>query len=90
LREEDDYIARPKPDGYRSHHLMFNFRDRRNAGIHDGRRIEVQLRTRLQHSWATAVEAVGLFRGEDLKGNQGNPKWLRLFTLMSAEFAERA
>jgi Region found in RelA / SpoT proteins len=87
LREQDNYIDNPKADGYRSHHLMFNFRDRRNGGIHDGRRIELQLRTRLQHSWATAVEAIGLFRGEDLKGGEGSPEWLRLFVLMSAEFA---
>lgn len=47
----------------------------------------MQVRTRIQHSWATAVEAVGLFRGEDLKAGQGSPEWLRLFQLMSAEFA---
>ena len=29
----------------------------------------------------------GLFRGEDLKGNNGNPDWLRLFQLISSEFA---
>jgi hypothetical protein len=29
-----------------------------------------------------------LFRGENLKGNQGNKEWLRFFKLMSAEFAE--
>jgi hypothetical protein len=33
------------------------------------------------------VEAVGMFRGEDLKGGNGDPDWLRLFLLMSAEFA---
>ena len=86
-RAEDDYIAKPKPDGYRSHHLMFLYRGRGPAAVHDDRRIEVQIRTRLQHSWATAVEAVGLFRGEDLKGNQGSADWLRLFQLMSLEFA---
>jgi hypothetical protein len=32
-------------------------------------------------------EAVGLFDGEDLKGNQGSADWLRLFQLMSLEFA---
>lgn len=87
LRAEDDYIQNPKPDGYRSHHLMFSFRGRGHAKIYDNRRIEVQVRTRLQHAWATAVEAVGLFRREDLKGNQGSPDWLELFRLMSAEFA---
>lgn len=87
LWREDPYIDKPKDDGYRSHHLRFKFRGRGSLSIHDGRRIEVQVRTRLQHSWATAVEAVGLFRGEDLKGNHGSPEWLRLFKLMSAEFA---
>nr|WP_249809172.1 RelA/SpoT domain-containing protein [Bradyrhizobium sp. 150] len=87
IRDENDYIKRPKKDGYRSHHLMLNFQGRDRTAVHDHRRIELQVRTRLQHSWATAVEAVGLFRGEDLKGNKGSENWLRLFKLMSAEFA---
>lgn len=97
LRDEDDYIARPKVDGYRSHHLMFTFRGEEPF---DGKRIELQVRTRLQHSWATAVEAVSLFRNADLKSKYGllseldarrrqeNEDWLRLFMLLSAEFAE--
>jgi hypothetical protein len=87
VRAEVDYITNPKADGYRSHHLMFNYRGRGAAKVFDGRRIEIQVRTRMQHSWATAVEAVGLFRGEDLKGDIGSSDWLRLFLLMSAEFA---
>jgi hypothetical protein len=87
VRAENNYISEPKKDGYRSHHLMFSYVGKGDATFFDGRRVEVQIRTRLQHSWATAVEAVGLLRREDLKGNQGNPKWLRLFKLMSAEFA---
>lgn len=97
IRAEDNYIAKPKADGYRSHHLMFTFRGEKP---YDGKRIELQLRTRLQHSWATAVEAVSLFRGADLKSKDGlgaeadaarrkdNEHWLRLFLLLSAEFAE--
>lgn len=54
----------------------------------DGRSVELQVRTNLQHSWATTIEAVGLYRGEALKSRQGSEEWLRLFTLMSAEFAE--
>jgi hypothetical protein len=88
IHHEDDYIASPKLDGYRSHHIIFRFNGKGDAKIYDSRRIEVQVRTRLQHSWATAVEAVGLFRGEYLKGSQGSEEWLRLFKLMSAEFAE--
>ena len=87
VRAESNYITKPKNDGYRSHHLMFNFCGKGDARIFDGKRIEVQIRTRLQHAWATAVESVGLFLGEYLKGDVGNPQWLRLFKLMSAEFA---
>ena len=84
----DDYIACPKIDGYRSHHLMIHYQGRGSAEVFTGRRIEVQIRTRLQHSWATAVEAVGMFRGEDLKSEKtGSTEWLRLFQLMSAEIA---
>lgn len=87
LRAEDNYIASSKPDGYRSHHLMFNFRGK-EPGPWDGKRIELQVRTRLQHAWATAVEGVGLFRGEDLKAHKGSEEWLLMFKLLSAEFAE--
>lgn len=82
-----DYINEPKADGYRSHHLIFGYSGRREAKKYDGMRVELQIRTRLQHSWATAVEAVGLFRNEDMKAGEGNAGWLRLFKLMSDEFA---
>lgn len=87
LLREYNYIASPKPDGYRSYHLVFAFRGKSASEIFEGRHIEVQVRTRVQHSWATAVEAVGLIRNEDLKGGIGNSDWLRLFRLMSAELA---
>jgi hypothetical protein len=89
IKTEDNYVLEPKVDGYRSHHLIFSFSPRDpGKAAYKGRRIELQVRTQLQHSWATAIEAVGLFRCEELKSNQGNREWLRLFTLMSAEFAE--
>jgi hypothetical protein len=87
IKRNDDYIAAPKPDGYRSHHLILSYSGRGDASIFDGRNIEVQVRTKLQHSWATAVESVGSFRREDLKGNSGDSDWLRLFQLISGEFA---
>src|SRR5690606_31823478 len=60
IRREFPYIEKPKKDGYRSHHFALDFTPN---GKCDGRRVELQIRTRLQHSWATAVEAVGLFLG---------------------------
>ncbi|TRD00014.1 hypothetical protein FJV82_21975 [Mesorhizobium sp. WSM4305] len=85
---EFNYIDEPKPDGYRSHHIVFKYRPKdADTVAFEGRRIELQVRTRLQHSWATAVEAVGLFQGQDLKHGKGEQDWLRLFQLTSAEFA---
>lgn len=86
--KEDPYIDRPKDDGYRSHHIRLKFVGKGEKSIYDGRRIEVQVRTKLQHSWATAVEAVGMMRREGLKNHHGSTDWLRLFALMSGEFAE--
>ncbi|MEQ1711053.1 MAG: RelA/SpoT domain-containing protein [Hyphomicrobium sp.] len=87
LHNEKDYIDKPKVGGYRSYHLNFKFRGEGPFEAFTGRRVELQVRTRLQHSWATAVEAVGLFRREDIKAGEGDPDWRRLFDLMSAELA---
>ena len=67
--------------------MVFKFSGTGQEEVYNGRRVEIQIRTRLQHSWATAVEALELFRRENLKGGEGSPNWLRLFKLMSAEFA---
>lgn len=88
LRYQNDYIGDPKDDGYRSHHMIWKFAGRKGGTPYNGRSIELQIRTELQHSWATTIEAVGLFHGEELKSHVGSEEWLRLFALMSAEFAE--
>lgn len=81
------YIDEPKIGGYRSYHAIFKFRGNGESEVFNNRRVELQIRTHLQHAWATAVEAVGYFRGEELKAGKGNAEWLRLFELMSAELA---
>ncbi len=83
----DDYISDPKRGGYRSHHAVFKFNGRGGYEHLDRQRVEMQIRTKLQHFWATAVEAVGLVRNEDLKAGEGDADWLRFFELMSGEFA---
>ena len=88
INAEDDYISSPKVDGYRSHHVIVNFVGEGDLAVYNRQTVEVQLRTRLQHVWATAVEAVGLMRHENLKGGKGSAEWLRFFALMSGEFAD--
>jgi (p)ppGpp synthase/HD superfamily hydrolase len=63
-----DYVTKGKDDGYRSYHVVFDFQTRDHEAAFDGRRVELQVRTLHHHSLATAVEAVGLFRRENLKG----------------------
>ena len=82
-----DYIERPKEDGYRSIHLIFKYHGRGDKAVYDGLRIEVQLRTQIQHAWATAVETVGLFRREAIKSGEGDQRWRDFFLSVSQAFA---
>lgn len=84
-----DYVAEPKTGGYRSIHLIKPFDEAGAGAMYRGQKVEIQLRTHLQHVWATAVEAIGNMRGEDLKAGEGDRGWLRLLTLMSGVIAER-
>lgn len=88
FRNEKDYIKNPKPDGYRCYHLVYEYRGNRpETSSYSGLRVEVQIRTKLQHAWATAVEAVGIFTKQALKSNQGSQEWLRFFALMGSAIA---
>jgi hypothetical protein len=49
--------------------------------------IEIQIRTQLQHAWATAVEAVGTFTRQALKWRGGDADWRRFFELMGSAIA---
>ena len=84
---EYDYIEAPPRSGYRGVHLVYKYNSDRNS-TYNGLRIEVQIRSRLQHLWATAVETVGTLVHQDLKASRGNEKWLRFFALASAVIAE--
>ncbi len=87
VRGEKDYISSPKPDGYRSYHIVYEYRGTPAYKIYDGLKVEIQVRTLYQHAWATAVEAVGIFTKQALKSNQGDQNWLRFFALMSTAIA---
>lgn len=88
LQREWDYIAEPKASGYRSCHLRMDCPSATTDDAYAHMSVEVQVRTELQHAWATAVEAVGLVTRQDLKSGRGDARWLRVFELMSCELAE--
>ena len=81
-----DYIASPKTSGYRGIHLIVKYQDV-EASEYNGIQIEIQLRSRLQHIWATAVETVGSFTKQSLKASAGSDRWLRFFALIGALIA---
>ncbi|MCM1513130.1 MAG: RelA/SpoT domain-containing protein [Oxalobacter formigenes] len=81
-----DYITRPKDDGYRSLHQVFRYNSRRYPKL-EGLRIELQIRTRLQHAWATAVETLGTIERPSFKTGEGKEEFRRFFQLSSALFS---
>jgi hypothetical protein len=86
----DDYIAKPPKSGYRGIHLVYRYySDKRNTQVYNGLKIEMQLRSRYQHAWATAVETVGTFIRQALKSSLGEDEWLRFFALMGTAIAFR-
>ena len=90
LISEDDYISHPKKDGYRSYHLIYKYRTTSPAYcVYNSLRIEIQLRSRLQHAWATAVETISTFTGQAYKSNIGEDDWKRFFALMGSAIARR-
>lgn len=81
-----DYIAQPKETGYRSVHIVKTYDGSRTEFV--GMKVEIQVRTRLQHVWAAAQETIGILTANDLKGGEGDGRWQRLMALVSAFIAE--
>jgi len=88
LVHEDDYISSPKQSGYRSHHLIYRYYSDRSE-VYNGLKVEIQIRSVIQHAWATAVETVGTFIQQALKSSQGEKDWLRFFALFGSYLASR-
>ena len=77
---ENDYIKDPKQDGYRSYHLVFEYQGTKE--YIKGYKIELQLRTLLQHYWATAIEIMGAIDStNNIKIGKGSPEIKRFFYL---------
>ena len=85
--KSNDYVTFPKNDGYRSFHIVYEFQSDKGKKDYNGKKVEIQIRTKLQHIWATAVETVDFFTRQSLKLNEGDPKWAEFFKLVSSAFA---
>lgn len=73
-----DYVGRPKPDGYRAHHLIVERK---------GYKIEVQIRTILQDFWANTVEYDSRIVQLDLKSGVGPDDVREYYRAVSKLFA---
>ena len=85
LHKTDNYIENPKPSGYRGIHLIYKYNGEKKQ--YQDYFVEIQLRSKVQHAWATAVEIVDAFTSQALKASHGNPDWLNFFLYASAELA---
>jgi ppGpp synthetase/RelA/SpoT-type nucleotidyltranferase len=88
LKRITNYIDQPKATGYRGVHIICKYESEvDHHKVYNGLQIEIQLRSKLQHYWAMAVETVDFFTGQALKSNIGEFDWKRFFVLVSNEFA---
>jgi hypothetical protein len=88
LVSSDDYIQNPDASGYRAVHLIYRYQGKIHSE-YNNLLIEIQLRSRLQHAWATAVETVDTFQNQELKFGGGEQAWRRFFALMGSIMAAR-
>jgi hypothetical protein len=79
LKRVDNYHQNPKVDGYRGVHLIYQ--------NESSRLIEIQLRTKLEHIWSTAVETYGELQSTSFKTGEGDTEWKVFFKLLSSYFS---
>ena len=86
FKDKYDYIANLKPSGYRSLHMVYEYRSDKKETYNRNMLIELQFRTHLQHIWATTLETMGIFTKQNLKASQGDEYIKRFFVLVSSLF----
>ena len=86
---DKDYIGEPKPDGYRSIHQIFTYQKGQFEQESKGLSVELQIRTLLQHYWATAVEILSFKTSSNLKLGEGEEYHKEFFRLCSILIAHQ-
>lgn len=77
-----DYLT-PKASGYSGVHLVYScFNNIEDDNNWKKTKIEVQLRTKLQHAWATSLEIIDTLKQINLKTSlSGHTSWRRFFSI---------
>lgn len=80
--KEYDYLT-PKESGYGGIHLSYSCFDQQEEKYPWRKaKIEIQLRTELQHAWATSLEIIDTLEDIKLKtSSEGHAEWRRFFYL---------
>lgn len=93
IKKTKDYIENPEKSGYRSLHIITK-QTLKQENIDRQYRIELQIRTKLQHYWSTAVEAMSEIDNVEYKdstlASEGNTRiqsCLQFFKVISKLFA---
>ena len=80
LVRETDYRSKGRDDtGYRALHLILN---------RSGYKLELQIRSQIQHYWAESIERTSVVYGYHLKEKEGDPTVIQYFKKLSDNFAE--
>ena len=79
FKKEDDYIIKAKESWYRWIHLVYYYNSRCL--------IEIQIRSKIQHAWATAVEVMWSYLKQPLKQSFWDDEILEIFKKISKSFA---
>lgn len=74
--EEYDYIAEPRDTGYRSYHLVVR-------PVDSNKVVEIQLRTREMHQWATLVEITDILYKVKLKEGEDHRELYKFHKYLS-------
>jgi putative GTP pyrophosphokinase len=79
-----DYIVKPKADGYRGIHDIYEYNVGSAGGKpYNGLLLELQYRTVYQHAWATTVEIIGMITENQPKFHAGDERHIEFFRLAS-------
>ncbi|WP_394230162.1 RelA/SpoT domain-containing protein [Shewanella colwelliana] len=81
IKRTKDYLSSPKNSGYGGLHLIYSCYDGQDdSNPWKGTQAEIQLRTKLQHAWATSLEIIDTLENIELKTSlTGNASWRRFF-----------